>query len=680
MGAESVPDPLGGSLLFYVLNNTPTIAVVTSNGIVGTSGSVPAIAGLNNSGTAGHIAFLSAGGAVVTWTLSTYGSSYMAYRSPTGAWGSPVQLPSGFSNLAVRSGEVLTAEGSGTGISTESWTLSGTGGLTLATGPTNVYVGQPLFNTSWLALDPAGTAELVVYGSTDNGNSETVAAATRSATGQWSAQSQLSASGQYVSSVVFATAPGGRSIVNWVTGATPFAANSYTAVRPSGQALGVAVGTGSVSSANGAYLLAAATAGADGTLALALTQKIYTTGTAYTTATNVLIAAPTATALGGAIPVPASVFPSSLGADNSQVIVGSVVATYGAGNPSYSSSYTASQQVIATIIGPGSNTVSQILGSSSGLYDGNGGQGCPCAQSPPVASITGVALDPSGNGVAVGQLTPGGALASASYVVGSATAPLITSVNSTTFTEGTAGTFTVTATGSPAPTFSKTGALPAGVTLTSGGLLSGTPTQSGTFPITITAGNGVAPAATQIFILTADAAPAITSTNHVTFSKGVAGSFTVTAAGFPIPTLAESGSLPSGVTFTPATGTLGGKPTMRGVFHVTFTAHNGIGPDATQSFTLTVPGLFVSTTTLPNGKSGVAYKATSLHAAGGTAPYAWKKLTALPKGLVLSAKGVISGKPAATLAAKSYSFEVQVTDATKPVHETATALVKLTLT
>jgi hypothetical protein len=118
---------------------------------------------------------------------------------------------------------------------------------------------------------------------------------------------------------------------------------------------------------------------------------------------------------------------------------------------------------------------------------------------------------------------------------------------------------------------------------------------------------------------------------------------------------------------------------MSGVFHVTFTAHNGIGPDATQSFTLTVPGLFVSTTTLPNGKRGVAYKATSLHAAGGTAPYAWKKLTALPKGLVLSAKGVISGKPAATLAAKSYSFEVQVTDATKPVHETATALVKLTL-
>ena len=34
-GAESVPDPLGGSLLFYVLNGTPTIASVTSGGTVG---------------------------------------------------------------------------------------------------------------------------------------------------------------------------------------------------------------------------------------------------------------------------------------------------------------------------------------------------------------------------------------------------------------------------------------------------------------------------------------------------------------------------------------------------------------------------------------------------------------------------------------------------------------------
>src|SRR5262249_17497884 len=55
--------------------------------------------------------------------------------------------------------------------------------------------------------------------------------------------------------------------------------------------------------------------------------------------------------------------------------------------------------------------------------------------------------------------------------------PAITSSNTTTFTVGTAGSFTVAATGVPAPTFSETGALPGGVTLdTTTGVLGGTPT------------------------------------------------------------------------------------------------------------------------------------------------------------------------------------------------------------
>ncbi|MGD0084895.1 MAG: fibronectin type III domain-containing protein [Acidimicrobiales bacterium] len=416
-GAQAVGDPAGGSLLFYVLNSTPTIAAVASRGTVGSSASVPAVANLDNVGTPGRIAFLSTGAAIVTWTLTAYGSEYMAYRSPTGTWGKPVELPSGFSNLAVRSTEVLTSEASSTGISTESWSLSGSGALTVKSGPTNVYTGDQLFNTSWLALDPGGTAELVVLGSTDDGNTEAVSAATRSATGVWSAQTQLSASGLSVQSAVFATAPGGRSILNWVTGNTALAAASYTALRLSGHGFGAAVATGSVSSTFGAFIQAIAAAGADGTLAVTLTEKVYTSDYVFNTTTSVHTVAPTATVLGGSVSVPQAVLPESLGADHSEVIVGSVVSNIGAGNPSYPSSYTDKQQVFATIIGPGSTTISHQLGSSSGTYDGNGGDGCPCPQSPPVASIIGVALDPAGNGVAVGQLTPGGALESARYVV-----------------------------------------------------------------------------------------------------------------------------------------------------------------------------------------------------------------------------------------------------------------------
>ncbi len=63
------------------------------------------------------------------------------------------------------------------------------------------------------------------------------------------------------------------------------------------------------------------------------------------------------------------------------------------------------------------------------------------------------------------------------------TAPTITSANATSFTVNAPGSFTATATGTPAVfTWSQTGTLPAGVTFSNGtGVLSGTPTQAGSF-------------------------------------------------------------------------------------------------------------------------------------------------------------------------------------------------------
>jgi hypothetical protein len=76
-------------------------------------------------------------------------------------------------------------------------------------------------------------------------------------------------------------------------------------------------------------------------------------------------------------------------------------------------------------------------------------------------------------------------------------APVFTSANTTTFFQGTASSFQVSAMGAPGPTFNEVGTLPIGITLSPGGLLSGTPAQEGTFPITIYAVNGVLPVATQ---------------------------------------------------------------------------------------------------------------------------------------------------------------------------------------
>src|SRR5207247_7087787 len=96
--------------------------------------------------------------------------------------------------------------------------------------------------------------------------------------------------------------------------------------------------------------------------------------------------------------------------------------------------------------------------------------------------------------------------------------------------------------------------------------------------------------ATQSFTLTVNQTPAITSASSATFTVGTAGSFTVTATGFPTPILSETGTLPTGVTFNATTGVLSGTPAANtgGSYPITFTAANGVGSNATQSFTLTV--------------------------------------------------------------------------------------------
>ena len=106
--------------------------------------------------------------------------------------------------------------------------------------------------------------------------------------------------------------------------------------------------------------------------------------------------------------------------------------------------------------------------------------------------------------------------------------------------------------------------------------LSGTPAAGtgGTYPITITASNGVSPNATQSFTLTVDQAPAITSANNTTFTEGSTGTFTVTSTGYPTATLTKTGSLPTGVTFTDngdGTATLAGTPAAgtRGSYPIT---------------------------------------------------------------------------------------------------------------
>jgi hypothetical protein len=186
-----------------------------------------------------------------------------------------------------------------------------------------------------------------------------------------------------------------------------------------------------------------------------------------------------------------------------------------------------------------------------------------------------------------------GTPASQSFTLTIDQAPAITSANNVTFTVGTAGSFTVAASGFPVDTFSESGTLPTGLTFnTSTGVLSGTPAAGtgGTYTVTFTASNGVGTQASQSFTLTINQAPTITSANNVTFTIGTAGSFTVTASGFPAATFSETGTLPTGLSFNSSTGVLSGTPGagMSGTYPVTFAASNGVGTQASQSFTLTI--------------------------------------------------------------------------------------------
>lgn len=177
--------------------------------------------------------------------------------------------------------------------------------------------------------------------------------------------------------------------------------------------------------------------------------------------------------------------------------------------------------------------------------------------------------------------------------------PAITSADQITFTEASPGDFTVTTSGNPTPTLSQTGSLPDGVTFTDNGdgtaTFAGTPAigTEGVYEITITADNGVGTAATQTFTLTvvpAPVAPTITSNAFTTFTVGSAGTFTVTTTGNPpVNSITSTGALPNGVTLSSA-GLLSGTPAVSkgGVYPIVITAGNGILPNATQNFILTV--------------------------------------------------------------------------------------------
>ena len=106
----------------------------------------------------------------------------------------------------------------------------------------------------------------------------------------------------------------------------------------------------------------------------------------------------------------------------------------------------------------------------------------------------------------------------------------------------------MTTTGFPTAVLSETGALPTGVTFVDNGdgtaTLAGTPAAGtgGTYPLTITAANGVLPDATQTFTLTVAAAPTVTGLSPTSGSGAGGTSVTITGTGFTGATAVDFGT------------------------------------------------------------------------------------------------------------------------------------------
>ena len=172
--------------------------------------------------------------------------------------------------------------------------------------------------------------------------------------------------------------------------------------------------------------------------------------------------------------------------------------------------------------------------------------------------------------------------------------PFFTSAATTTFQTEIPGSFQFTAGGYPTNfSFSTTGTLPTGVTLSPAGLLSGTPAKGtgGVYNFSVTVSNGIAPDATQAFSLIVNQPPEFTNVDNAETFYGVPFNFQFTSSGYPttFSYAVTAGTVPSGLTLSP-TGTLSGTvtPGVQGTFQFAVRSSNGISPDAFQNFTLVV--------------------------------------------------------------------------------------------
>jgi hypothetical protein len=264
----------------------------------------------------------------------------------------------------------------------------------------------------------------------------------------------------------------------------------------------------------------------------------------------------------------------------------------------------------------------------------------------------------------------GGGSISSNDSGGGTSSPSITTASLPNGTVGAAYTANLQASGGKQPySWSlKSGSLPAGLSLSSAGSITGAPTGKGTFSsivFQVADANHSTANSSALSIKINPTAPRVMTSSLPGSEVGASYSVTLQGAGGTTPYRwsLNSGTLPGGLSLNANTGAITGVPTTAGtvsslVFQLTDANQNTVNSGKFSIQVITAPS--VVTTSLPASEVGAAYSA-SLQATGGTGSYAWSlKSGPLPAGLSLSASGAITGTP--TASGNFGSLVFQVTD------------------
>ncbi|MBL8173813.1 MAG: putative Ig domain-containing protein [Bryobacterales bacterium] len=240
---------------------------------------------------------------------------------------------------------------------------------------------------------------------------------------------------------------------------------------------------------------------------------------------------------------------------------------------------------------------------------------------------------------------------------------------------GTAYTATLGAVGGTSPySWALLGGAPTGITLSSAGVLSGTPTQAGTFNLQVRVSDAVNAQVTRTLALQVNGQGLqIQTTSLPAATAGVAYTTNIVATGGVQPyVFSTTSALPTGMTLTSA-GVLSGVTGQGGTFTINVSVRDSLNNTATRTLTLTVSStLQITTASLPQAALSQGYS-TTITATGGAPPYVWSAPGGLPAGFTLDpSSGILSGTP---LQEGVFTFNVQVQDSLNQTNLRALQLV-----